>query len=1034
MNLTKLSLENNRLTILSVIVISLLGLFSYAQLSRDAMPPFTIRACQVLTKFPGASPERVEKLVTDPIEKVVQEIPELKTVSSESRTGLSIVKVELNPDVHKRDLQAVWDNIRRKIDGIRTDLPENIYGPNVRDDAVGVTYGIQLGLESDGFSYAEMEDYAKKIRDDLIKLEEAARVEIAGIREERIFIEFDNSSLARFGVSANQLKNAVEATNIVFPGGEINLNRERIVLEPTGNYDDIEDVKNTLIKTGYGELIKLGDITNIRFGYESPPPGIVKVNGKNGMVIAVNLRENANLTTLGKKIDAKLTTYNATLPLGLAVMRVASQDAYVNGRISDFVTNVLQATVIVLLVMLLFLGLRTGMVTASLIPMTMAMTLLVMNLLGVGLNQVTLASLIISLGMLVDNSIVVSESVMVKMEKGVAAKTAAIESARELTLPLLISTLTTAAAFLPFFLAENNMGEMMGNIFVVVTIALLSSWVLALSVVAMLSVYLIRIKPTKPADSQSQKAKKVDLFDRLNIEYKKILIWSLGNTRWFLLGVIGVFLASMFLFVFLPFIFMPDSDRNLVVVDINLPQGSKIEVTESVANALSAFIDDNLLLTADNFEVGKGVVSYTSFIGKGPSSYDLGYQQSQPNSGYAHMLINTSNFAANDFVVKQLDDFAFAHFPNADIVVGPMAGAGGSKYDVSVRVSGTDPDELMLIAEQVKRKLAAIDGVKNIIDDWGPKSKKVVVAINQDKAGQAGLTNQDIAISLRTALSGFEIGDFRHLDGNIPLILQSREGADLNLHKLESVTVFSQITGKNVPLGQVAQVDLEWQFARIMRHDIKRTITINCAVRPGFTAAEITAQLTPELDQLRQKWGAGYTYNLGGESEKSAEALGAVAENLTFAFFIILLLLVSQFNSFRKTAIVLASIPLGMIGVNIGLLVFQSYFGFMAFLGMISLAGIVVNDTIVLLEKTELAITELGKKPYDAIIYAAQQKFRPVLLTTFTTVFGLIPLYLGGGLMWEPMAVTIMIGLLFATVIILLFVPVMYKILYRIKR
>jgi multidrug efflux pump subunit AcrB len=362
-----------------------------------------------------------------------------------------------------------------------------------------------------------------------------------------------------------------------------------------------------------------------------------------------------------------------------------------------------------------------------------------------------------------------------------------------------------------------------------------------------------------------------------------------------------------------------------------------------------------------------------------------------------------------------------------------MGAAGGSKYDVSVRVSGDNPEKLLQIAEQVKRKMSEIEGAKNINDDWGPKIKKVVIDIDQDKAGQAGITNQDIAISLRTALTGFDTGDFRDLDGNIPIMLQSEDASNLNVHNLESITVFSQMTGKNLPLGQVAKIDIQWQLARIMRKDIIRTITINCDTKPGITATDITSQLSPVLDEMQQEWGTGYIYGLGGENEKSTEALGAVADNLPIAAFIILLLLVIQFNSFRKTSIILAAIPLGVTGVIIGLLLFQSYFGFMAFLGMISLAGIVVNDVIVLLEKTEIAITELGKKPYDAIIYAAQQKFRPVLLTTFTTVFGLIPLYLGGGLMWEPMAVAIMVGLLYATVIILLFVPVMYKVLFRVK-
>jgi multidrug efflux pump subunit AcrB len=1033
MNITKIALENNRVTFLLIAVIIILGLVSYTQLSRDAMPPFTIRICQIVTNFPGASPERVEKLVTDKIEKVVQEIPELKTLSSESRTGLSIIKVELSPEIKKSNLQTVWDKIRRKIEDIRTDLPESIYGPNVKDDAVGVTYGIQLGLEADGFSYSDMKYYAEKVRDDLIRLDEAARVEIGGIQQEQIIIDFDNASLSQYGISANHIKNAISSTNIVFPGGEINIDNERIVLEPTGNYEDIEDIRNTLIKISPTEKVKLGDITMISYGYESPQPNIIKVNGKKGLVIAVNLKEGANLSKLGEKIDEKIKFFNTTFPIGISLERIASQDIYVNGRINNFVSNVIQSIIIVLLVMLLFLGLRTGMVVASIIPLTMVLSLLLMDLLDVGLNQVTLASLIMALGLLVDNSIVVSESILVKIEQGKAAKEAAITTAKELTIPLLISTLTTSAAFLPFFLAQNVMGEMMGNIFIVVSIALLSSWILALSFVAMLSVYFIKIKKTKVADSKVEKTKNYVFFEKLNAEYKKVLVWALDKPGLILSLLIGMFIGSLFLFSQLPFIFMPDSDRNLVVVDVKLPQGTKIEETEKVIDHFSEFINSNLLIPENEIDKRKGVANFTSFIGKGPNSYDLGYQQGQPNSGYAHMLINTTNYEANDAVVEILSKYAFEQFPNAEISVRPMGSAGGSKYDVSVRISGNDPEKLQRISEQVKKKMHKINGVQNINDDWGSKIKKVIVNTDQEKAGRAGITNQDIAVSLRTALTGLDIGDFRDLDGNIPIILKSETGDDLDVYNLESISIFSQMTGKNVPLGQVASVNIGWQFSRIMRKDLIRTITVNCDARPGTTASEITEELTPELDRMLQKWGPGYSYNLGGESEKSDEAMSAVASNLPIAAFIILLLLTIQFNSLRKTTIILSSIPLGIIGVILGLFIFRSYFGFMSFLGLISLAGIVVNDVIVLLEKIELAINDLGLKPCDAIIYGCQQKFRPVILTTLTTVFGLIPLYIGGGLMWEPMAVSIMVGLLFATVITLLFVPVMYKVLFRVN-
>ncbi len=1027
MNITKTALSYNQVTILIIGIIVILGLTGYNQLSRDAMPPFTLRTCRIVTTFPGASPERVETLVTDKIEKVIQEIPELKTVTSESRTSLSIIKVELKPEIEKENLQAIWDKIRRKVGAIQSDLPNNIFGPDIKDDGLGVVYGIQLGLEADGYSYAEMKEHADIIRDDLIRLPEAARVEINGAQEEQIFIEYDNASLAQYGLSSNQIKNAISTTNIVFPGGEVGLGKERIVIEPTGNFEELEDVKNTLISVSGREKVKLGNIANVRLGYKQPKESIVKINGNTGLVIAVALQEGASLTKLGETVDEKIASYNATLPFGMNVKRIASQDIYVNKKVDDFVGNVIQSIVIVLFVMLIFLGLRTGLVVASLIPLAMVMSLMLMNLLDVGLNQVTLAALIMALGMLVDNAIVVSESILVKLEEGISAVEAAISSARELSIPLLISTLTTSAAFLAFYLAQNTMGEMMGNIFIVITIALLSSWILALSIVAMLSVYFMKVKPKTSA------TQKTSIFDRLNTWYKKILIATLNYPRLFIIIISAAFVGSLFLFPLLPFIFMPDSDRNLVVVNVDLPLGSKIEETEKVVDQLSDFIGSKLFVASDSSQTQDGVSSWASFISKGPNSYDLGYQPGQANSGYAHLLINTSRFEANPAVIEAIDEFAFEQFPDAEISVSPLGSAGGANYDVGIRITGKDSEELLQLSQQVKNKMATMDGTKNIKDDWGPKIKKVRIDIDQDKAGRAGVSNQDIALSLQTALSGMNIGDYRDLDGNIPIMMTNLERDAIDVHDLESINIFSQMTGKNVPLVQVATIDVDWQIAKIFRKDLNRTITVTCDAKTGYTASDLTGELMPFMQEAQAGWKDGYTYSFGGESEKSAEALGAVAAKLPIAGFLILLLLMLQFNSFKKTIIVLLSIPLGIIGVIVGLLLFQSYFGFMAYLGLISLAGIVINNAIVLLDRIEIEQTEFKRTPYQSIISAAQQRFRPILLTTFTTVLGLIPLYLGGGLMWEPMAVAIMIGLLFATVITLLFVPVLYKLLFKVQ-
>ena len=1024
MNLTQIVLENNRVTIVALLVVVLLGLAGYQTMPRDSMPPYTIRVASVVTRFPGAGPERVEALITSKIEEVAQELPELKTVTSESRTGLSIVSVTLKQEVPPDKLQAVWDRLRRKIETIRSNLPEGIQGPEVKDDGIGMVYGIVIGLTGDGFTFAELKAYARDLRDDLIKLPDAAAVKISGIQEERIYLQFNDARLAELGLSAQKIKNSIASTNIVFSGGEVSLEDERLVLEPTGSYADLEDLGRTLIEVGRGGSVALGDITRIVRAYQTPQQHLVKINGQPGLSLSVALSKGANIIKLGKEIDQLVALHQARLPLGITFNRVASQDFEVAKSVANFTSNLLQSVAVVLLSMLLFLGLRTGLVVASLIPMTIVSTLFIMGLLNIGLNQVSLAALIMALGMLVDNAIVVSEAIVVKMEKGTDARAAAIESTRELAVPLLVSSLTTSAAFLSFFLAKSTMGEIVGPLFSVISIALLSSWLLSLTMVALLAVFFIRVK------QQGSQAGQSTFIDRLNGQYKGLLLKALKHPYSFTAIIAGLFVLSLFGFGFLPFVFFPDSERNLLTINLNLPLGTKIETTAARVERLESHIADSLLV---NTHRPRGVTDWATFVGEGPPSYDQGYQPGEANSGYAHLLINTSSGDDNQWVIDRLDAFCFRSFPDAEIRVSTLAGGGGGGTDVAVRITGPDPSELFGLAERVKQKLNELPSTQNIGDDWGPKIKKVAVDIDQSKTQNAGLTNQDIALSLQIGLAGFNTGAFREGDQSIPIILRNESSQNVDVRQLESINIYAQGSGQNVPLGQVAQIVPQWQFAKIKRRGLYRTLTVTCDAKSGFTAQDVTNALVPWLQEDSKSWKQGYRYALGGESEQSGEALGAVIAKLPLSGFIILMLLVVQFNSFRKTFIVLSTIPLGLIGVVAGLLIFRASFGFFAFLGLISLAGIVINNAIVLLDRIQIELDQSGKKPIEAIVAAAQQRFRPILLTSCTTTLGLVPLYLGGGLMWESMAVAIMVGLLFATVITLLFVPVLYKILFAVK-
>ena len=1024
MNLTQFSIEKNRITFTLLIVVVFMGLVMYPNLPRDSMPPYTVRVANVVSQFPGASPERVEQLVTDKIEKVAQELPELKEVTSTSRSGLSVVSVELIDEVPPEKLQAVWDRLRRKLDNLEG-LPAGVE-PSLEDDGIGDVYGIVVGLESDGFSYAEMKEYADDIRDDFIKLEDAAKVEIGGEQEERIFIEFEDALLSEYGLTASMLQNIIASTNILSSGGEINLMGEKIILEPSGNFNSLADIQNMLIPVGNGQqLVSLEDITDVSKGYIDPPKQLVKVDGRNALSIHINLKEGANVIVLGEAVDEVIQRWEGKLPIGIELTRLSSLDDYIDFKISDFIINLIQSISIVLLVMLLFLGLRTGSIIASLIPIVTIMTLMLMGVINMGLNQVTLAALIMALGMMVDNAIVVAESIMVKMENGVEAKKAAIDSCSELFAPLLISTLTTSAAFLAFYLAESIMGDIVGPIFVVVSIALLSSWLIALSIITLFSYLFLKVK--KKGESKPGFVDRI--INRLKRHYKNVILIALSRKWLVIVAIVVLFFGAMVGFGQIPFLFFPDSDRNMITIDVNLPLGTKIEETSKIVESIDQYLIDSLQVREDRPD---GIVNWSSYTGEGPESYDLGYLPDEANSSYAHFLVNTSSADFNNAMIEKIDKYCFARFPEADIKVGPLA-AGGGGTPIEIFVSGSDADELSAIAREVKLRLSSIEGTKNVKDDWGPKSKKFVIDIDQSRAQLAGISSQDIATSLKTVLDGFQTGEYREDDKSIPVMMRSNTNQQQSLESLEALNVYSQSSGRSVPLLQVAKIIPEWQYSKIRRQDLRRTVNVSSQLKSDGNAAAIVAEITPFMQEISQDWPEGYSYSFGGDAQNTAENMGAVIKYLPLSGFIILLLLIIQFNSIRKMVMVTSTIPLGIIGVVIGLLIFQEPFGFMPFLGVISLAGIVINNAIVLIDRMEIELNDLGRSDQDAVIAACLQRFRPILLATFTTVLGLVPLYLSGGEMWEGMAVSIMVGLLFGTIITLIFIPSLYSILFSVS-
>ncbi len=1019
MNLTKLAIEKDRITAVALIVVILAGLTAYQKMPQNEDPGFIIRMAQVLTFFPGASPERVELLVSDKLEKAIQEIPELDFVNSTSRTGVS--EVFVNILASERVMRPIWDNVRRKVERASRELPDGVIGPFVNDE-FGDVFGTIITLSGEGYTYAELKEVADQVRNELLKIPETAKVEIKGVQDERVFVEYNNARLAELGLSAFQLKNTLASRNILLPGGDITTGDERIVLEPSGNFESVQDLRRTIINVpGSTQLVYLEDIASVSRGYVDPPTERVRSSGIPALALGISLREGGNLITLGKEVVRTVRQLQERYPIGLEFDIVAFQPQVVEKKVNEFVGNLLQAIAIVVVVMLVSLGLRTGLIVSSLIPMTIVMSLLVMSFLEIGLDQMSLSALIIALGLLVDNAIVMSESIMVGIAAGRKGIDAATDSARELRVPLLIASLTTAVAFLPIYLAESVVGEYTAPLFKVVTIALLCSWVLSLTQIPMLCVRFMKVKANPEAESFTS---------RVYVTYRSFLIKSLRRPVVSLLVTIVIFLVVMQGFGFVPKIFFPAKDRPTFTAEFELPIGAPIERTEAMARQIDAFIEAELRAGPDRSE---GVSNWSTFIGQGPPKFALAFNPRHASPEYAMMLINTTSYEVVHELILRLESYCLENFPDVKPDIRSLLNGPPITDPIEVRISGEDEDEVFAIVDRVKAQLATLPGTKNISDNWGARTKKLAVKIDQPRARRAGLTSQDVAVSLQTVLSGFETTQYREEDEVIPVTLRSVAADRQDIGKLESLNIFSQLSGRVVPLKQVADIEVVWQPSKILRRDRLKTVIVSSGLDPAITALEVFGPLKVWLDEENASWPLGYQYEFGGEWEASVKGNQSINEKLPIAGLLIVLLLVGQFNSLRRPLIILLTIPLGMIGVVIGLLVAGSYFGFVTFLGVIALAGIVINNAIVLLDRIKIEIEENGLEPARAVIEATQRRLRPIVLTTCTTIGGMLPLWYGGGPMFEPMAIAIIFGLLFATGLTLGVVPILYSLFFRVS-
>ncbi|CAM2067406.1 Efflux RND transporter permease subunit [Sulfidibacter corallicola] len=1018
MNITRTAIEKNRITLVFLSLILISGLLAYKKMPRSQDPGFIVRTALVQTYFPGASPERVEKLVTDRLEKAIQEMPELDSVVSQSKTGVSILYVNIKESY--KDMRPIWDSLRRKVERETPDLPDGVVGPFVNDE-FGDIFGTIVSITGDGFSFAELKEIADTVRDEILMLENVAKVDIIGDQEERVFLEYNNARLAELGISPTQLQQILSAQNILISGGSLRVEDERIYLEPTGNYETVTDIEETIINLpGREETVYLKDLLHVYRDYIDPPQRQAYSSGEPCLILAISMREGGNIIDLGKEVKTEIKRLKGIYPIGIEFDIVSFEPDAVAEVIANFTGNLGQSVLVVMISMILFLGFRTGLIVASLIPSTILTTFLVMGAFDIGLDQISLAALIISLGLLVDNAIVMAESIMVNMAEGQKPIEAAVASSMELKIPLLTSSLTTSAAFLPIFLAKSATGEYTASLFKVVTISLLCSWILALTLIPLLCVLFLKVKPRDTEEGYDTKFYQ---------QYRNLLLFGLRNRVLSIALILGTFYLALQGFKFIPQSFFPDSDERKFTVEIERSTGTAIEETSRMVRRVDQWMGENLTQN----ETRSGITNWSSYVGEGAPRFNLSYAPDPPTPGLAFMLVNVDDYRVIDDLANQLRGFVREHFPDAKITAKALPKGPVIENPIEIRLSGRDNDELYGLVDRVKAKLRETPGTFNIDDNWGLKTKKLIVHVNQARARRAGLSSQDIAVSLQTVFTGLETTQYREDDKTIPIVLRSVAADRQDLSKLEQLSVYSLASGQSVPLRQIADIEVVWEPPVIRRYNRLRTITVSCKLEKDMPAANVESLLIPWLAEYSRSWPPGYRWELGGEYETSGESNKSIADQLPIAAMIILLLLVSQFNSVRRPIIILMTLPLGIIGVVIGMLVTGASLGFMAFLGIISLSGIVINNAIVLIDRIRLEIEENGHSPSRAVIESAQRRLRPILLTTVTTLAGLLPLWYGGGPMFEPMAITIIFGLMFATVLTLGVVPLLYSMFFGVS-
>ncbi len=1012
MNLAEFTIKNKVLSVIVILLTFAGGWSAYQTMPRFEDPEFTIRQAPVITVYPGASPLEVAEEVTEPLETALQQMQEVKLLESTSSAGMSEIKVEIKYEFSrtKADLQRIWTKLRNKVKDAERSLPPDAQTPIVYDD-FGDVFGLYYLITGEGYTPFELKEYSKTLRGELLQVDGVAKVTLEGSLREAIFVEFSRENLASLGVSISTLYNTLTKQNSVVSAGNVVIGDNRITIDPSGAIDSVSAIQNLLVTTSEkGQLLYLRDVAHVWRGYQTPPDKLFRLNGEPAVALGIAGVQGGNIVEVGKRVDEKLSESESRRPLGIEVHEFYHQGNIVDDAVIDFVMNVIAALAIVIITLMIFMGLKSALIMGAILLLTIAASLATMDFMGIPMHRISLGALIIALGMMVDNAIVVTEGILVGVQRGRKKLEMAMEIVDQSKWPLLGGTLVGIIAFAPIGFAPGSTAEFTGHLFWVVLISLLYSWLFAVTLTPLFCYWLFKEQPDAIEESDSEGG----FLGR----YKGLLRSLLNIRGTAMLAVVGLFVVALWGFQFVKSGFFPASTTPQIVIDYWLPQGTDISRTEQDIAKVGEFVQQL-----------EGVNTVKTTVGGGGLRFMLVYAPESGNSSYAQILARVDDYRQIDGLAPQIQNYLDNNFPNAQakvwrFVMGP---GGGSK--IEARFSGSDPKVLRKLANQAKAIMIADGGALSIQDDWRQSVSVIEPIYSHTKGLRSGISREDLAAALNFNFTGQTVGVYREGDDLLPIVARAPAHERLDVHEIENIQVLSSTNGSTVPIGQVVDgFQTVWRDGIVRREDRIWSIKAQSDPPPGVLVADLFDRLRPQIEAIELP--SGYQLEWDGEYGDSKESNDNLASTLPMGLLAMVLVVFILFGTVRQPIIIWLVVPLALIGVVCGLLLMGVPLEFMAILGLLSLSGLLIKNAIVLVDQIDNEIAA-GKARYDALVDAAASRVRPVMMGAITTVLGVIPLFFDA--FFKSMSIVLVFGLSFATLLTLIVVPLLYAMFFKIN-